>query len=214
MDYLFLNILIILMVVGITRLIWLKFQLRKKLNFTIEFHNTFAKITKSKDEKEFNECFVFLSKRMSKLTSELGSKGFITYKPAFANYVHTNYQIVPNTLSMITSGRAEATDINFCSQLFLQHIGMLEEALEISTTKLFNPIQWIITGVNYFLALPLSLLSEFNLLSGRIYQAIINSLIFKVVSGLTGICALLSSIITIVIGWNEFQKLIQTFLNI
>ena len=79
-------------------------------------------------------------------------------------------------------------------------------------SRIKNPLVWFREGVKIILLLPLSILNQLGLFSNKFYYKLKSSLFFKITSSLIAIIGFVSSIVTIVLGWNKFYQIIKSIL--
>lgn len=192
-------------------------DLRKRKDLIVEFGNKFNEFCK---QSEFdNQLYFWLVQNSVLVQSELGSFGIVAYKPPSANYMIPNYQVIVN---LIPELRREKTDnsmfrdmaiyhehANLCLEVLIRYLGLLEKWLGEATIELRNPFIWLRNGVQAVLLIPLYLLNWFGVLGKSTIGKFTQNIFFKSISAIVAIIGLLSSLVTIIIGWDEFSKLIS-----
>jgi hypothetical protein len=146
----------------------------------------------------------------------MGSWGIVSYRPPFRNYMINNYQVVLNLVPEINQGLNDG----ITQRMAFKHMEMLDGALmrflghsdDISESWrkiLVNPFRVFSRGANMILAFPIIMLLEFGLISKKIYSALVDSLLFKLFVFSVTMIGLISGIITIILGWEEFTSIIS-----
>ena len=74
---------------------------------------------------------------------------------------------------------------------------------------LFNPITCLGEGIRWLVGLPVDILCWAGLYSAARSQKIKVSTIFKIISNIIVVIGLISSIVTIALGWDEFRIMLQ-----
>lgn len=159
-----------------------------------------------------NEKYVWLTQNVSKIQRELGFNGVVyNYHPPYANYIYPEYQLLVNTLPQIRVGQAYNQDIASCEDALLRQMGSLQEMKENYLKYIKNPFVWLRVGVNLIITLPLRMAYWFGVLNYKVLEKFTNNILVKILSFMIAIVGLLSSVITIVMGWKDFVSLIKEF---
>ena len=216
--------LVILCIWGFLTLIRHYNELKKKFNFLIEYRNKFVELAngyfESYDRLSNNgllddEIHTWLTINALKAQRYLGQLGISSYRPGFTNILFKKYQIIINTVVKFKNGSIHEYDAHSVDNSLLMYLGHLEDTIETSRKSLFNPILWFREGVIQVISVPLRLLNWFGVLDKQETNNFQNGLFFKILSGLIGIIAFVSSIITIILGAEDFQRIItRVFLNV
>ncbi len=69
----------------------------------------------------------------------------------------------------------------------------------------FNPIRLAFDGIQVILTLPILLLTELEIVTSVTYYRLINSAAAKLIVFIVFIAGLLSSVMTVTLGWQEFK---------
>lgn len=212
-----LGILLILLVTGFIRLIRHRLELVKSHIFTDEYLKRFSDFV----EKNYFDGgdYTWLTEKAYPMQIELGSFGKMTYKPPFANYFIHDYDLILNLLpeirkhktdrSMFGPGPAYQEQVSIVAETLIRFRGILNEQLDFSGRQLWNPFVWLREGVQTILQLPLLIFQWFGLISSSVYYRITNAPLFGIVTGLITLIGLVGSIFTIVLGWEQFLKLME-----
>ena len=214
--------LILLFLVAITGLIRIANRIRslnQRISFANEFFEKVEEYVKSGGRNI--EVYSWLIHRSPKMQTSLGRIGIAGYRPPYANYMLSNYQIILNTLPEL---RQALEDTLFASQAheyymllqetLLRYTGVMSDLLEPQWGYLKNPIVWLREGVQLVLLVPLLLLEWAGLITSSTVSKFSGNLIFSIFSGIVTILGLLSAMITIVLGWEEFVHIVNELLKL
>jgi len=189
-------------------------QYKKRDDFAYEYFNNLKKYIESGGND--NISFTWLTSKSSKIQNQMGTFGIVGYKPPGANYIHNNYQLIVNGLSELRQNYSERYIMDRLAnemaatlqEALIRYIGHLEDKVEASKSNLFNPIIAFREGVRLILAIPFKLLGWFGIVSMSIIYSFTTSTIFKIFSGIAAIVALLGTVMSLVLGWSDFVKII------
>lgn len=178
----------------------------EKHELMVEFRNRFIKFAvKYFDDGELdNKEYQWLLENVDEISSLLGGADTMTYRPAYANYVINNYQLLINLLPSFNSSMgAHRDDATSADSILTRYSGSLGKRIAEQRKKLRNPINWLLEGVAIILSMPLLLLKQFGILSKNTYSTVRNSGVLRFISGLI---ALVSAIDTayIIMTRNSF----------
>lgn len=163
--------------------------------------------------------------RVNKMQRELGSDGImaVMYDP-LKGIRTTNYQMLINFLPEMNEyydmwdsfGRPNTiihqrfmNSANICRDMFIRHVGSLEELMEDEKKRWYNPFSCLVEGVKVILWIPFYILTSFGLFTGNVFSYWRTKPVTKISSALIAIIGLLSSVVTIAIGWEQFTKIIN-----
>ncbi len=99
--------------------------------------------------------------------------------------------------------------MGLCEDALRRHIGNLDRAIEQEKKGLWNPITCMGEGIRWIVGLPVDMLQWAGLYSAGRSRKIKASVIFKAISNGIVLIGLISSIVTIVLGWDEFLEIIN-----
>mgnify|MGYP001138042494 FL=1 len=194
----------------------------KKHDFASEYRNKFIEFANkyfeqydrwSKSGNLDNELYVWLTKNVSKIQSNVGSFGVMSYKPAFQNYMVNNYQLIINTIPKFREGQVENFDVTSVDDCLLRYIGHIEERSEVTLKNLKNPIIWFRVGFQEIISIPLLILNWFGIFSKRTVNGIMESTFYKIITGVIALITLLSGIVTIIQGKEKTIEFINSILG-
>lgn len=194
----------------------------KRCDFTEEFNNMFFDFV----NKTFSTYRIDSNKysavimEVDKIQQELGMDGVLNsfYDPLhgmkgrnyelFMNIMPEIRTAVSNRDNMIMMERIDQL-MGLCEDALKRHIGNLERAIENEKKGLFNPITCLGEGIRWLVGLPVDILCWAGLYSVARSQKIKVSTIFKIISNIIVVIGLISSIVTIALGWDEFLIMLQ-----
>lgn len=214
--------LLVLLIIGFSLIVRAGRNQSKNLDEAYEYLNKFREYGNSliKDNEDY-QAYEWLTMRGPKMQSKVGelgiAKGFI---PPFSNIQYNTYQIIVNALPTL---RDEARDpmrsynslqnkivhnyLTMIDDVLLRYIGRLENRLEDVRAQLKNPFIWLREGVQFFVQIPILLLYWSGLIKYTTYYRFSNNFIIKFINFLIILIGLVSSIITIVTGYNPFMEI-------
>lgn len=194
----------------------------KKIDFAVEYRNKFIEFSNkyfetydrwSKAGDFDGQLYVWLTMNVSKIQGNLGTFGIMDFIAPFQTYRVSNYQIVINTIPKFRDGTVKDFDVNSVDDCLLRYIGYLEEYSQDTQKNLRNPIVWFREGFREVLSIPIFILSWFGIISNRTVNAIKDSLIYKVISGLIALVTLVSGLVTIVVGYDQTLDFVKRLLG-
>jgi hypothetical protein len=162
------------------------------------------------------DTYEWLTLSASRMQRQLGSEGFITFRPPFANYVVNNYVVVPNVLmeirkcftdDVLSRGDLPAQYHALLEDALLRHEGTVRERIRLNTQSLFNPLKWFTRGVRVLLGLPVWVLESVGLISKASGDRFKSSRFFQFASGVAALVGFISAVIGLVTGWEPFLVL-------
>ena len=194
----------------------------KRAEFTVDFNNTFFDFanevftTRRMNSEKYNAVM----KDVDKIQEELGMDGELKeFVDPLKGIRGRNYQLFMNIMPEIRYAVSERDNIiimerinqlmGVCEDALKRHIGNLERAIENEKKGLFNPITCLGEGIRWLVGLPVDILCWAGLYSAARSQKIKVSTIFKIISNIIVVIGLISSIVTIALGWDEFLIMLR-----
>jgi len=211
-------VLLGLLLIGLFQILKEIYSLNKKVEFCKSFLDKFVEYLKS--DGEDTESYAWLINRSPKMQRYMGEIGQMSYRPAHSNYIIHNYQIVVNLIPQIRQEFNSAFPGNIgqmadtVQETIIRYAGTLEDERDTWREKLKNPIQWFSEGIGMILFLPISLLYYFKILSSVTIQKLKNSLLFNLFKFIVFILTILSALMTIILGWEEFLKFLESYFKL
>lgn len=194
----------------------------KRAEFTVEFNNTFFDFanevftTRRMNSEKYNAVM----KDVDKIQEELGMDGVLNeFVDPLKGMRGRNYQLFMNIMPEIRTALFNMDYsimderinqlMGLCEDALRRHIGNLDRAIEQEKKGLWNPITCMGEGIRWIVGLPVDVLQWAGLYSAGRSRKIKASVIFKAISNLIVSIGLISSIVTIVLGWDEFLIIIN-----
>lgn len=189
-------------------------------NFLVEYRDKFSKFISDllNKNKYSNKDYEWLMSNSDKVQIILGDAGIISYKDISGYY--PNYQIVINfineVMSLFSKGLigTESEKITWCHNAFLRKMGIYDEYIKKEIKRTFNPLYDLTSGIKVILGIPLDILYSIGLISSKNLTKIKDNVLFKILGGIISLLTFLSTIMSIVLGWNDFVNLIKGILHI
>lgn len=205
----------ILLIGFVRELVWLRIRV-KRINAVGEFLEKFIEWTNSQGKNY--ELYNWLIMKSDIIQMKLGRFGVISYRAPFGIYTTNNYAVILNAIPEINkefhglfpiedSLSFHITAVDNCLRRYLGSEG--EEGLGC----LLNPIRLFCRGIGTFLELPVYFLEECRIISSARSLSIVNGLFFRVISGMTALLTLVSTIMTVAMGWDGFVDIVLKLLN-
>jgi len=222
MTTIIITTLIFILIAGFVKVYKQDRNLKKDHEFAFNYRNKFVQFANNyykgydrwiRTGNIDSELYVWLTKNVSKMQSDVGIFGYMDYIATFQTYQISNYQIIVNTIPKFRDGLIQDLDINSVDDCLLRYLGFLEER-SISTQKhLRNPIIWFRIGFQEIISIPLFVLNWFGIFSSKTVNAIMNSIIYKLLTGVIALVTILSGLVTIIQGKEKTIEIINSFLD-
>ena len=189
-------------------------------NFLVEYRDKFSKFISDllNKNKYSNKDYEWLMSNSDKVQIILGDAGIISYKDISGYY--PKYQIVINfmneVMSLLSKGLigTESEKITWCHNASLTKMGIYDEYIKKEIKRTFNPLYDLTSGIKVILGIPLDILYSIGLISSKNLTKIKDNVLFKILGGIISLLTFLSTIMSIVLGWNDFVNLIKGILHI
>lgn len=197
----------------------------KRLTFTKEYRDKF--ITLCNDifsNNHFDQAIYYeLTAAVKDMQAELGTDGIYAYVQDNLKGVATrNYQALVNFLPELRTAINEkqnsimamrlSRSIADCDDMFLRHIGTLTSQIDATRKEAKNPFSCFAEGVRTIISLPILLLKWFGIISSTTSKKLKSNWIVKIISILVTLVGFVGSVITIIIGWNQFVEIMSKIL--
>ena len=191
-------------------------------SFIVDFNNLFFDMvnglfcTQHLDREKYNAVI----QDIDKVQQELGMDGVLNefYDP-IRGIKGRNYQLFMNIMPEIRAAEADMDSIimgerinqllGLCEDALRRHLGNLNRAIEHEKKGLYNPITCMGEGIRWVVGLPIDILHWAGLYSINKSQKIKANMFFKLISNIIVLIGLIGSIITIVLGWDEFVVILN-----
>lgn len=197
----------------------------KRLTFTKEYRDKF--ITLCNDifsNNHFDQAIYYeLTAAVKDMQAELGADGIYAYVQDNLKGVATrNYQALVNFFPELRTAINEkqnsimamrlSRSITDCDDMFLRHIGTLTSQIDATRKAAKNPFSCFAEGVRTIISLPILLLKWFGIISSTTSKKLKSNWIVKIISILVTLVGFVGSVITIIIGWNQFVEIMSKIL--
>lgn len=193
----------------------------KRAEFTVDFNNKFfdfaneAFTTKRMNSEKYNAVI----KDVDKIQEELGMDGVLNgFVDPLKGIQGSNYQLFMNIMPEI---RTALSNIGYspmeerinqlmglCEDSLRRHIGNLERTIEQEKKGLWNPVTCVGECIRWIVGLPVDILQWAGLYNSNRNRRIKASAIFRILSNLGVIVGLISSIVSVMLGWDEVVTII------
>lgn len=201
-------VLIPIIIAIISRLLLFK-KIRSNLNFTYEFNNNFNDYLESNGRN--NNSYIFLVKNSNQMQNLLGNQGYMIMQQPFNRGVINHYAVIINGISQIRSYLSESILrdqafqlAQYVSDSLIRVIGDNEKLDSETRTNIKNPFILYKIGWEFIISIPLHILKWFGILSNNIFLLLIHSFIFKILAGVITLIGFISSIMTLILGYEDF----------
>lgn len=193
-----------------------------RAEFTVDFNNRFFDFvndlftTRRMDSDKYDAVI----KDVDKIQEELGMDGVLNgFVDPLKGIRGTNYQLFMNIMPEIRTAISNMGNsimderinqlMGLCEDALRRHIGNLDRAIEQEKKGLFNPITCMGECIRWIVGLPVDVLQWAGLYNSNKSSKIKANVIFKIISNLGVIIGLISSVVSIVIGWDEVLTIIS-----
>jgi len=202
--------LVVTLIIGFLRIRARRRTLVKDAEFAIEFQEKLAELLMGvKTRQVKDETYSWLVRNMDRMQGDLMHFGVANRREPFQNYIINNYPYIINTVPQIIRGDAHQIDVQMCFDAIVRYLGFLERLDEKIGTQFLNPFVWLREGVRFWITLPFKILEWIGLIDSRFANRAINSNLVGIISGIVTLFGLISSLITIVLGWEQFLNFIK-----
>lgn len=197
-------------------------EYNKRRTFTVEFHKNFISMVNLFTKKGQFEpvSYGVVANDLDAIQIELGPDGIIAemIDPLKGIKVQ-NYQIFVNIIHemreaegaldlQLFSGRLNQM-LGICDEALRRHIGLLGRIIDDKKKLLWNPISCFGDGIRWLIGLPGQLLVWLGIIKPNRMKAVQTNPVFRFFGGLITLIGLVSSVITIMLGWEESLQLLH-----
>lgn len=195
---------------------------RKRLDFTIDFQNNFVNMVNYFFRNgEFEpDSYGKVLNDLNGIQLELGADGIISemVDPLKGIKVR-NYQIFMNIIHemraasgamnlKLFAGRLEQM-IGICDDSLRRHIGSLTKTIDEQIKQLWNPFSCFGEGIRWLIGLPGQLFVWLGIIKPYKMKSFQENVIFKFLGSIITLISFLSSIVTILLGWEDTLELLN-----
>ena len=196
-------------------------NLKRRIDFATDFHNNFVEVAENylmkghiDSSKNYNYCIA----NIDRIQAELGRDGIVYMSDNLRGVRVNKYALFSNIFVemrqssglMFTSIMKERMSSLFgtCVDVLRKHIGNLEYEIDLVRKKLYNPFSCFSKTIQWIVDLPIKILVSFGIINHNRRNMILNNLIYKIISLAINVIGFVSAVMTIMLGWNEFFKMI------
>ena len=212
-------IIIVLCLIGFYQIIKRIKSFNEKYTFAIEYLDALKSYLESNGQDI--QSYSWLINRSNKMQNQMGSQGILGfYHPPYQNFAIPNYPLILNMLpdlrnALCDSYLSSSLAGQYSSTLqeaIIRHIGSIEDAISIQKKYFKNPFVWLRQGIRILLSLPANLLNWLGIITVAAVNKYNSSIIYKILYSIITIIGLISAIMTIVLGWNDFLSIIKALI--
>ena len=197
----------------------------ERTDFTNQYHNKFIKLASEiLSNKNFNQQLYYeLTLDVKAMQYELGSDGVYAYAiDNLKGFSTSNYQALINFLpelrdvlsnqdNFVLMSRYDQA-VKDCDDMFIRHLGSLNEFEKSIRKRLFNPFSCFSDGMRFIISLPILLLNLFGLISDEHTRKAKRSWVITFLNFVIILIGLIGAIMSIILGWNEFLQTLSKIL--
>lgn len=218
------GIIVALIIIGaIEKIISIR-KLSQRLEYTSKYRNDFIVFCNRVREthKLEGDDYYKLMQDENKIQRELGVNGIISvYQDPAAGIQMNNYPIFLNFFGELRNYMTSPylfeeriyLLVSTCDEALTKHIGVLKEAIEIGYSKLKNPFACFANGMSFIISLPVRILEWCGVINSDTSKRILNSRLQEIINKIVVLIGLISSMITIIMGWDIFIQIVKTLLR-
>jgi len=202
-------------------------ELISRLDFTFDYRNRFIELLNELGStREINNVlYVELTEKVDSMQLELGNIGTVDMIDPLAGVQFNNYHLLINFLPKIRSLQLNSHYINSieierfqeearrCDDAMIRHAGRLKETIKSSSKNRYNPFKCFVEGVQYVIWLPTNIFLWIGVISVGLAYKLKHNFLISIITALIAVAGLLSSIITIIVGWEESVEFLQRLLG-
>lgn len=197
----------------------LNIRLEKTINYRTRFVELINHLNETKELKK--DLYIELVEECNEMQYELGNDGIAAvFIDPIRGLQYNNYQLLINFYSELRTGiqmiglMGENINIlaGFCDEAMIRHRGTLKELINMQISHLKNPILCFSQGIRFLIKLPIDMLFWSGIISEPIRYKIHNSIISIIIQKIIVSIGLISSLISIIIGLDEFKEIIRSVL--
>ena len=199
-------------------------KIDKRIRFVRSFEDNFRQLTKGVLEKHRYEDTMrdkFLED-VDAFQIELGQDGVVDYYDPVLGMKVDKYQIFVNfdqeiqmTCGVLCDNTAQMEQfrqiVETCNAAINRHIGNLKRTRKECVRNLLNPIRCFSKGIRLILSIPIIMLQWLGIISADKRRKAESSTVMTIMSALVSVVGFVASIITIVLGWNEFVSILRSW---
>lgn len=193
-------IVLVIASVGFVTILKKILDLNNRINLLVVFLNKFVNLSNKYFEKNKldQKLYNWLIDNVDEVQNMLGSVGVISYKPPFANYMHTDYLVVINTIPQFKAEGPHPHDISLIESLLRRVISSFNKSKSNLNKQLKNPLKWLTEGIKFVLSIPLYLLEQVGVVSQGTVLKIQKNGIFKLIIAILSFIGILETVLGLI----------------
>lgn len=110
------------------------------------------------------QLYHWLVSNMDKTQRLLGIYGRGLYTSPLHRFQIPNYEYILNTVKQMRTGDADTQDLSMCDNIMLRYLGDMGRLIEEGQKDIKNSIAWLQQRIQFFIGLPIRLLSWFGII--------------------------------------------------
>lgn len=126
--------------------------------------------------------------------------------------MYNNYQILINTVQALRNPSLMSEEFSWVNNLLIMKMATYEDIMNGIRGNMKNPLVLLREGVQFFVTLPIMLLYWTGITNYTTSYKWSNNIVVKLLSLGILLIGFISSIITIVLGWEQFKSYLDKFL--
>lgn len=217
------GITLILIVIGFaSKLLRLK-NYKDRIDFCVDYQGKFVDLINTYISSHHIDDALYgeLTEKAVHMQRELGPDGLIDMIDNLKGIKVNNYQALLNFLPEIRTflfwqdnpimQQRLMSSAYTCDDMFTRHIGQLNELWDKERKHLINPFSCFADGVRWLLWLPPNILLWCGFISETTNTKLRFNWLVKILTFVLTVIGLVSSVMTIVIGWTQFCEIITAW---
>ncbi|MDY3618457.1 hypothetical protein [Agathobaculum sp.] len=219
------GIIIVLIGIGfVLKLLQLK-NYKVRIDFCVDYQEKFIDLinTYTSSYRVDNALYNELTGKAVRMQRELGPDGLIDMIDNLKGIKVSNYQALLNFLPEIRDfsfwqdnsvmQQRFMSSAQTCDDMFTRHVGQLNDLWEQERRHLFNPFSCFADGIRWILWLPSNILLWCGFITEATGRKLQYNWLVKALTFIITIIGLVSSIVTIIIGWEQFYGMITGWIG-
>ena len=214
--------LVILLIFGFVVILRDVYRLSQEHKFVVSYLEKFRSFCHDPENQiDAHQWLLAHSTKMQNLSGGFGV--FSLYQPAYSDLVYRNFQIFANLIPEIRNIYIRAKN-DFASSIYVRELrevslsvddallrllGSKEEQHKKAFKDFKNPFMWLREGVRWVITLPITFFYWTGIIQYTWYSKLANNAFFKILSAIVAIIGFVSSIVTVVTGYDPFIAILH-----
>ena len=218
--------IIILLIITVIGFIEKRHALKKygkRLDFAYNYLDKFIDLINeytSNNRRVNDALYMELTEKVPQMQSDLGAFGIATVVDNLHNMKINNHQFLVNFLPQIRDMGFWEPDNEImrhrfmssaraCEDMILRYTGDLKTRIDKMEKSLYNPFSCLADGIRWVVWIPLNVLLSCGLLSVKLAYRLKHNIFVKLITAMIMIVGLISSVVTIIVGWEQFFAILM-----